>query len=351
MDDTKAQLFVSRLVEVYVGAALTLMIDLGHRTGLWDAAAKGPATSQELADRAGLHERHVREWLGAVTTGRIVEYDATTQQYTLPPEHALSLSGNGGSNRAVNAPILTFLGRHVSSVSAAFRDGGGVPYSQFRPEFTEFMDLRFRREYDEWLLDGYIRKVPGLEQRLRSGIQVCDIGCGTGHNVNLLAAAFPESAFVGYDIAGDAIDLASAEAARLGLRNARFEVLDATKLPGGVAFDLITTFDAVHDQADPQSTLNQISRCLSPGGTYLMIDIKASSLLENNLQNPMAPYFYAMSTMHCLQVSLAENGAGLGTCWGQELALEMLAKAGLTDVEVLDSTNPTNCIYVCTKRA
>lgn len=351
MNEAKAKRFLERIGDLYNGAALTLMIDVGFRTGLWEAAAEGPATSEELAGRAGLQERYVREWLGAVTAGGMVEFDLASRRYSLPPEHAVSLTGGGGANRAPNAGLLTYLGKHVNSIVTAFREGGGVPYSQFRPEFTSLMDQRFRREYNERLLDGYIRVVHGLEERLVSGISVCDIGCGTGHNLNLLAREYPESDFTGYDIAADAIELAKAEASEMGLGNVRFEVQDATSLPGGLRFDVITTFDAVHDQADPQSALNGISRCLAPGGVYLMIDIKASSRLENNLGNPLAPYLYTVSTMHCMTVSLAAGGAGLGTVWGQELALEMLAEAGLTEVEILDSSNPTNCIYVCRKPA
>lgn len=349
MDDERAKNFLSRVGDIYTGAALTLMIDVGFRTGLWEAAALGPATSVELAERAGLEERYVREWLGAVTTGGIIEFEPATSVYTLPPEHALSLTGDGGSNRAVSAPLLTYLGKHVDSVTDAFRNGGGVPYSAYRPEFTALMDQRFRREYNEWLFDGYIRVVPGLEKRLISGITVCDIGCGTGHNMNLMADAYPESQFVGFDIAEDAVELARAEAASMGLSNVRFDVQDATDLPKNLAFDMMTTFDAIHDQANPQASLNEIGRCLAPGGVYLMIDIKASSNLADNIGNPLAPYLYTVSTMHCMTVSLSENGAGLGTAWGRELALEMLEKAGLNHVEVLDSSNPTNSIYVCMK--
>ncbi len=349
MNETKARKFLERIGEIYSGAALTLMIDVGFRAGLWEAAAQGPATSEQLAALAGLEERYVREWLGAVTTGEIMEYEPENRTYSLAPEHAISLTGEGGSNRAPNAGLLTYLGKHVNSVVNAFRDGGGVPYSQYRPEFTGLMDQRFRREYDERLLDGYIRVVPGLDERLVSGISVCDIGCGTGHNMNLMAAAYPASTFVGFDIAADAIDLARAEAAEMGLGNVGFEVQDATNLPGGLSFDLMTTFDAVHDQANPQGALNEISRCLAPGGVYLMIDIKASSDIKNNIGNPLAPYLYTVSTMHCMTVSLAANGAGLGTVWGRELALEMLTTAGMSEVEVLDSSNPTNSIYVCRK--
>lgn len=349
IDETKAECFRGRLVEIYAGAALTLMIDIGHRTGLWEAAATGPATSAGLAARAGLHERHVREWLGSVTSGGIMQYDAATRTYTLPPEHALSLTGDGGANQAVGAPMMTYLGKHVDAVASAFREGGGVPYSQYRPEFTGLMDQRFRREYDEHLFDGYIRVVPGLEERLESGISVCDLGCGTGHNMNLLARAYPASNFVGYDIASDAIELANAEAHEMDLPNASFEVRDATALPDGAQFDLITAFDAIHDQVDSQGALDQASAHLAPDGLFLMIDIKASSNLEDNMRSPHATRQYAVSTMHCMVVSLAGGGAGLGTMWGEQLALEMLAKAGLPDVQVLDSSNPTNSIYVCRK--
>lgn len=347
MDKEKTSKFRERIGDIYTGAALTLMIDLGFRTGLWEALATGPATSTQLAERAGLNERYVREWLGSVTSGGIVDFTPSTCIYALPPEHAASLTGDGGSNRAVNAPLLTYLGKHVDAVSAAFKNGGGVPYSNYRPEFTTLMDQRFRREYNEWLFDGYIRTVPGLEERLVSGIKVCDVGCGTGHNLNLMAAAYPASTFTGFDIAADAIDLARSEASAMGLTNVRFAVEDATAFPVGLLFDMVTTFDAIHDQANPQGALDQIAEHLAPGGIYLMIDIKASSHLENNLENPLSPYLYAVSTMHCMTVSLAAGGAGLGTVWGRELALEMLAKAGLDDVEILDSSNPTNCIYVC----
>lgn len=347
LNEAKANEFRERVGSIYVGAALTLMIDVGFRTGLWDASAQGPATSAQLAERAGLEERYVREWLGAVTTGEIMEFDAVSGMFSLPDEHAVSLIGDGASNRSPNAGLLTYLGKHVDSVVTAFKQGGGVSYAQFRPEFTSLMDQRFRREYDEKLFDGYIRIVPDLEERLIEGISVCDIGCGTGHNMNLMAAAYPASTFTGFDIASDAIKLARAEAATMGLGNVNFEVQDATALPDEMSFDMMTTFDAIHDQANPQASLNEIGRCLAPGGVYLMIDINASSDLKNNIGNPLAPYLYTVSTMHCMTVSLAADGAGLGTVWGRELALEMLASAGLTEVEILDSSNPTNSIYVC----
>jgi len=346
---TTTQPFAERLIDIYASAAMTMMIDVGHQTGLWSALAEGPATSQGLADRADLNERYVREWAGAVTCGRIIDYDPETKLFSLPPEHAESLSGDTGKNRAMSASMITFFGTQMKPIVKSFREGGGVPYSAYRPEFTDLMDEMRRREYDELLIDRYIRVVPGLEDRLRTGISVCDIGCGTGHNVNILAGEYPNSTITGYDIAEDAISVGNAEAKELVLANAKLEVQDAAALPDDAQFDLITTFDAVHDQAQPQASLDETFRHLNEGGLYLMIDVKASSNLEENLDNPMAPWMYTVSTMHCMTVSLAEGGAGLGTVWGEQLALEMLGRAGFTNVEIKPSTNPLNNIYICRK--
>ena len=156
-----------------------------------------------------------------------------------------------------------------------------------------------------------------------------DIGCGSGRAVCRLAAEFPNSRFVGYDLCDDAVAAARAEAERQGLNNIRFETRDVSQLGEKEKFDLITAFDAIHDQAKPDVVLREIVAALRPGGTFLMQDILASSHLEKNLDNPIAPFLYTISTMHCMTVSLAQGGAGLGTCWGRELAEKMLRDAGL----------------------
>lgn len=339
--------FARRLLELYTGAALTQMIALGTRTGLFAALAAGPATSQELADRAGLNERYVREWLGAVASGGVVDYDPGTAAFTLPAERAQLLTGDSYRNLAPMSQSLVSHGQHLAAVATCFREGGGVPYSAFRPEFTERMDDSWRRVYDELLLDGFLGAVPGLTGRLRAGIRVADVGCGTGHAINLMAQAFPASSFVGYDIADDAIDAARAEAERMGLDNAGFEVRDARRVPAEPKFDLITAFDVIHDQAHPAAVLRSIRSALADDGTFLMIDLNFSSHLENNLRNPFAPIYYTISTMHCMTVSLAEGGAGLGTVWGVELAETMLREAGFGDITVRDSPRPQNCIVIC----
>ena len=348
IDPVKVEAFAGQVMGLYTGAALSLMIDIGHRTGLFEAAAQGPATSAELAERSGLQERYVREWLGALTTGGVFTYDTDSGRYTLPPEHAALLT-DGGNNMAPMSQMIAHLGKHVSSVADCFRNGGGVPYSAFRPEFTDVMDAQGRRRYDELLVDGYLTVADGIIDRLRDGIRVADLGCGTGHCINLMARAFPNSSFIGYDIAEDAIARGTDEAADWGLGNARFEVLDVTKVPSEPKFDLICAFDSIHDQVDPAGVLAAARAALADDGTLLVVDIKASSHVHENIGNPLTPLLYSISTLHCMTVSLAHDGAGLGTVWGTQTAQRMFAEAGFSTVEVHDApdADPANCIYVC----
>lgn len=350
LDPTRIEAFAGRLLGSYTESIVTLMIDLAHRTGLLAAAAGGPGTSTELARRAGLTERYVRECLGALTTAGIVDYDPASGVYSLPPEHAVCLTGDGSSNLAPMSAIATLLAKHVGGVARAFREGGGVSYEQYRPEFTETMDGFSRGFLDGQLLDGVLPLTGLLPSRLAAGIAVADIGCGTGHSTNLLARAFPASTFVGYDIAADAIAAATAEAAGWGLRNVRFEVRDVARLDASDRFGAVFAFDAIHDQADPAAVLAGVHRALTPGGVFVMLDIRASSHLERNVGNPLAPMLYGISTLHCLTVSLAQGGAGLGTVWGEELARQMLADAGFTDTGVFEvPDDPLDSLYVAHK--
>jgi SAM-dependent methyltransferase len=204
--------------------------------------------------------------------------------------------------------------------------------------------------FDASLVDAVVPIVPGLPERLREGIDAADVGCGQGHAVNVLAAAFPASRFTGLDISTEGIAAGRAEADERGLTNATFEVADVAALAGPPRFDLVTAFDAIHDQAAPDAVLRGIADVLRDDGTFLMVDIRASSHLHENIGHPLGPYVYGMSTMHCMTVSLAAGGAGLGTAWGEELAQEMLAAAGFGDVQVhhLDS-DVANTYYVCRK--
>lgn len=350
LDESRVEEFAEQLFGFYTGGLLTYLIDIGHRTGLFAAAARGPATSAELATRATLQERYVREWLGAMVTGGVIDYEPETARYHLPAEHAACLTGGGANDLAPYARFNTHLAKHVHQVTDAFRHGGGVPYEAYRPEFTDVMDGLNRGGFDEALLSQWLDLVPGVREQLTVGARVADIGCGTGHAIVLLAEAFPASTFVGYDLAEDAITRARQEAAETGVTNACFEVRDAATLSADEPFDIALVFDAIHDQAAPAQVLRTIHDLLSDDGVFLMFEPAISSNLEDNVSHPLAPYLYAISTLHCMTISLAEGGAGLGTAWGRQLACDMLRDAGFREVTVHDVPDePINALFVARK--
>jgi ubiquinone/menaquinone biosynthesis C-methylase UbiE len=208
-----------------------------------------------------------------------------------------------------------------------------VPYSEY-PRFQKIMAEDSANVHDAALIDIILPLVPDLSTQLQSGIDVADIGCGSGHAINLMAQAYPNSRFTGYDFSEEGIRTARAEAQSMGLSNAQFEVRDAVQLGEESRFDLITAFDAIHDQAHPDRVLAGIARALRPDRTFLMVDIAASSHLHENMDLPLGPMLYTISCMHCMTVSLALDGTGLGTVWGEQVAREMLAEAGFTNIDV-----------------
>lgn len=349
MDSAKRDEFAARMLSTLTGGALTMLISVGHRTGLFAAAARGPATSAVLAERTGLAERYVREWLGAMVTGGFFSYQPGTGEYVLPPEHACFLTGDSASNAAPVASMLRAFGGSLADLERCFATGAGLPPAVFAPHFaaagTQPGDT-WRRVYDEHLVPGFLGAVPGLLARLTAGCRVLDVGCGTGHAVAVAARAFPASRFLGVDIDRQVLALAEAERARLGLGNAAFAAGDAAALPARPRFGLITAFDAVHDQHSPQQVLRRIRAALAPGGVFLMVDAKFASDLAGNVGNPLAALCYAISLLYCVPAALAGGGAGLGAMWGTETARELLAGAGFGQVEAVDSPRPQNCIYI-----
>jgi SAM-dependent methyltransferase len=346
VDKARAKAFTQLMVRHFEGASVVLMLELGRRVGLLDAmAGTGKATSEEIAGRAGLSERYVREWLGAMVCGGVVEYDAAGGTYRLPPEHAELVAGSGSKNLATMAAFFPLFSGVLGRVADAVRNGGGLPYSAF-PEFAAIQEQRSRPRYDEFLLSRYLPAVDGLTARLESGLRVADIGCGTGYGLMLLAARFPASTFVGYDIWEPAVERAREEARARGLANVSFAAADAARVDGAASFDLVTAFDAIHDQVDPAAVLRRIHDALAPGGTFLMLEPWSSSNLEDNVGTPMAPYLYTISTFHCMSVSLAHGGAGLGTAWGRQVATRMLEEAGFAEVRVIERVDPANSLFV-----
>ncbi|MBX9626150.1 MAG: methyltransferase domain-containing protein [Gemmataceae bacterium] len=348
-DQAGAEAFGQKLVGVLNGAGLALMTSVGHRTGLFDAMVRlPPADSHAIARAAGLSERYVREWLGAMVTGGIVEHDPVKGTFRLPPEHAACLTRAARpNNMAVAAQFIAVLGAVEDRVVEAFRHGRGIPYTAY-PRFHAVMAEESDQTTIAGLEEHILPLVPGLPERLALGVDVLDIGCGSGYALVRMGMLFPASRFVGYDLSTEGIEAGRAAARRAGLRNVRFEVADVARLADARCFDLVTAFDAVHDQADPAGVLRNVRRALRPGGVFLMQDIRACSHLHGNQDHPMAPYLYTVSCMHCMSVSLAAGGPGLGAVWGKELALEMLAAAGFADVTVHALPHdPLNDYYVC----
>ena len=335
LDQAKAEAFAERMVGVLNEGAIALMTSIGHRTGLFDVmAGLPPSTSEQIASAANLNERYVREWLAAMVVGRIVEHNSEVGTYYLPQEHAAFLTRAASpDNIAVTAQFIPLMGSVEDPIVESFKNGGGVPYSAF-PHFHEVMAEDSGQTVVAALTDHILPLVPRLIQRLEAGIDVLDVGCGSGRALNLMARMFPNSRFVGYDFSEEAIVRARTEAKEHGTTNARFEVKDAAVLDEKARYDLITTFDAIHDQADPAAVLKGIAAALKEDGVYLIQDIAGSSHLHNNLDHPIAPLLYTVSTMHCMTVSLAQGGEGLGTMWGEEKAREMLEEAGFKKVEV-----------------
>jgi 2-polyprenyl-3-methyl-5-hydroxy-6-metoxy-1,4-benzoquinol methylase len=336
-DAQKAEAFAGRLLGALNEAAACLMLSIGHRSGLLDAMRDQPAaTSAELAARTGLNERYVREWLGAMTTAGVVEVDEASERFRLPAEHAAFVTrAAGADNMAVFAQYVGILGEVEDDVLECFKKGGGVPYERF-PRFHEVMAEDSGQSVLSSLESHVLPLVPGLDERLRAGIRVLDVGCGRGRILVRLAELFPASTFTGMDLSGEALEAARADARAKGLTNATFEQrdltdFDVTAAPG--AYDWITTFDAVHDQAQPLRVLSGIHRSLADGGVYLMQDIKGSSRVRGNLDHPIGTFLYTVSCMHCMTVSLAQGGEGVGAMWGEELTRDYLAKAGFASVD------------------
>ena len=334
-DPATVDAFGGRLLSIINDAGLALMISLGHRTGLFDTmATMPPADSATIAGIAKLNERYVREWLGAMTVGRIVTHDPVAGTYHLPPEHvALLTRAASPNNMAAFMQYPAVLGQVEDQIVRCFREGGGVPYSEFK-RFHEVMAEDSGQTTVAALFDHVLPLVPGLVDQLERGIDVLDLGCGRGIALAALARRFPRSRFLGLDFSVETITWARSQVEQDCLQNLRYEVRDAATIDYENAFDFIATFDAVHDQAWPDRVLANIARALRPDGVYLMQDIHATSSHHGDMDHPAGPLLYTISTMHCMTVSLAAGGMGLGTMWGRTTAQRMLAEAGFSKIRI-----------------
>ncbi len=336
-DTMKAETFAGMLVDTLNKSALSLMTSVGHRSRLFDVMSEMDfATSVEIAGKAALHERYVREWLGAMVTGGVIEYSPETASYHLPAEHAACLTRKAGAdNMAVFTQYTAVLGEVENDIVGCFKNGGGVPYSRFH-RFHEVMAEDSGQSVLSSLESHILPLVPDLISKLQAGIKMVDIGCGSGKIMNKLAALFPNSHFEGMDLSADAIEAAKSEAAANGLKNVEFSVRDLSDFDQTAPdeeYDFMTTFDAIHDQGKPLNVLKGIYRALKADGTYLMQDISGTSHLEEDIKHPIGTFLYTVSCMHCMTVSLAQDGEGLGAMWGEEKTKAYLRKAGFTTIK------------------
>jgi SAM-dependent methyltransferase len=334
----------ARLGELALGHVLITMIGIGHRLGLLDALAAGPATGPEIARRAGVVPRYAEEWLGSLVAGGIVEYDAGSAAFGFAPGYAPLLTGATAANIAPSAEMQIRLTGMAAEVSARFRDGAGIPAEVYAEQAGDSLGGSRRYLYDEQFVDGFLGAVPGLTDRLRAGVRVLDMGCGPGQVARLVADAFPACRVTGVDVVPEAIT--RARAAADGRPNLDYRVGDAALLAEDGVYDVVLAVDVIHDLARPAEALRGIRRALAPGGVFVMIDISFSADLAEVAGDAGAATAFGVSVLHCLPISLHDGGAGLGAMWGRQRAVEMLEEAGFGPVEVFSSPRPQNAIYV-----
>ncbi len=347
LDPARAQRFAAKLIGALNDAALGLMISVGHRTGLFDVMRDlAPAGTTEIALQAGLAERYVGEWLAAMAAGGVVEHDRESGTFRLPPEHAAALTRAARPNNlAASFQWIPLLGAVEDEIVKCFAHGGGVPrssYRRFEALSTEARDQTVVAS----LLERILPLAPGLPARLASGCDVLDVACGSGRALARMAEAFPNSRFSGVDASARAIELARIEAR--GLPNLRFEARDPAHLALADGFDLITAFDVIHDQPDPDAVLRSVAGALRGDGIFFMQAI--ASAAHGGAAHPLATFLYTLSCLHLTSVSLAAGGVGPGALGGEAAARQMLAEAGFAAVEALAlSDDPIHLYYVARK--
>lgn len=345
IDREKLKAFQEKTAGDAAGFFASLLCVLGDRLGLFRALAEAPATSAELAQRSGVAERYAREWLAGLAAAGYFDHDPTTGRFSLPPERAAVLADEA-SLYFLGGAFQNFGGLLgvVPQLAEAFRSGGGVAQSEYPPDLYDGMARATAPWHDNLLVRRWVPAVPGLEERLVAGIDVADVGCGQGRALLRLAEAFPASRFTGFDAFAPVAEAAAARAEAAGVADRlAFRTLDAAAgLPG--EYDLVTTFDVLHDAVDPPALLRSIRRALRPGGTYLVLEITCGDTVDDNA-GPMGAMRYGMSVMYCMTTSLANGGAGLGTLGLPEAKLRALcAEAGFGELTRV-AENPFNTLY------
>jgi 2-polyprenyl-3-methyl-5-hydroxy-6-metoxy-1,4-benzoquinol methylase len=350
-DPDKLRAFAKHVFGALEGAMTSAMIHLGDRLGLYRALVEAgvPVSSAELAERTGLHERWLREWLHAQGAAGVLEYTGD-ERFSLSPEAEVVLATE--SHPAFGCGMFSSLPQTIAVVEKlpeAFRTGIGLDYDAFGPEGARGVERGFAPWYRALLVPLALRRVAGLTPILEAGVRVADVGCGGGIALIEMAKAFPKSRFHGYDISKFALDRAEANRREAGVDNVEFHDARHDPLKGDASFAFITTFDCLHDMTDPAAAMRQIRAALADDGIWLIADIKSKpSFAQNVADNPMAALMYGTSVLSCMSSALSEpDGLGLGTLGlHEELARRMAAEAGFTRFERLDLDHPVNAFYV-----
>jgi SAM-dependent methyltransferase len=322
-----AQAVVGDVATVVHGA----LCYIGDRTGLFKAMMNaGALTVDQLAARAGLSARYVREWLGAMAAARYVEYDGSAETYLLTPEYAAALADEDSPFFVASYFQMAQAAVTVApKVAEAFHDGKGVTQAEYPQSFFEAAERNSRTRYVHKLLRKWIPAMPPVTEALNAGGLGADVGCGGGRALIMLAQAYPQARFAGYDLHAESIERARRNAEAAGVTDrVTFEVGNGANLPART-FDFVATFDVVHDAIDPAGLMAGIRRSLKDDGTYLVQEVNVSDKVGENLR-PMGKMIYSVSTLYCMTTSLAHGGAGIGTAMGEGKARELAAGAGFS---------------------
>ncbi|MCG6878151.1 MAG: class I SAM-dependent methyltransferase [Deltaproteobacteria bacterium] len=355
--------FSRKLTDILNYGALNLAMGLGYRARLFDVMddLDTPQTASQISKKAGLNERYVLEWLSIMVTGGIVHLikDQNGQDlFQLPKAHADLITRRAeNDNMGIYMQEIPLLTATVfEAVEGGFKTGKGIPYEMY-PGFQRFMTELADAKHRQVLVSQFLPSVENgaMVRKLKTGISVCDIGCGEGVALMLMAEAFPKSQFLGIDMSESVILKATSTVKETNLENITFQNRDAAALTENTelrgSLDYVTAFDAIHDQTRPMEALEGIHAILKDGGLFSMVDIAASSDLSKNMDHPMGMFLYTVSLMHCMPVGLADGGTGLGMMWGREKAVSMLKEAGFSDVSVeVIPKDPFNLHFFCKKR-
>jgi 2-polyprenyl-3-methyl-5-hydroxy-6-metoxy-1,4-benzoquinol methylase len=343
----KAAEFAGRVGDDFGAAHAVALGYIGDRLGIFRALAEhGPVTSAGLAEQTGLRERYIREWLAAMAASGYITYRPQDATFSMTPEQILVLVTRNPLNGAGEFVYAIACIRQLPKLMDAFRDGGGVAFAEFGPEIVEAIERLFAPGYELFVAHEWIPAVPELHTKLKQGAEVAEVGCGAGQALIPVALAFPRSRFTGYEIDATSIERARIKAKEAGVSGrVSFEQVPAEEIPDAHRYDLIMAFNCIHDMSNPRGALRGMLRGLKPDGAALWSEARVSDRLEENL-NRMGRMLYGASVMHCMTVSLADGGEGLGNVVGPETARAMADEAGFSGFEVLGVDNPYHRIFV-----